>query len=73
MAYYGTNIKFFIDSYCFGEWGLEIRSKSIVVDSINSDCFVFDLTLGDVALLRLYKPSELMKCTTHNINKVGSL
>lgn len=30
-----------------------IRSKSIVVDSINSDCFVFDLTLGDVAIQRV--------------------
>ncbi|MEM1392554.1 MAG: hypothetical protein AAF757_10075 [Cyanobacteria bacterium P01_D01_bin.116] len=38
--------------------------NSLVVCPTNLDGFVFFLTSGDVALLRLYNPSELMGQTT---------
>ena len=45
-----------------------LREAVLVVDCINSDGYVFFQTSGDVAVLRLYNPSELMKRTTSGLS-----
>ena len=45
------------------------REAVLVVDCINSDWFVFFITSGDVAVLRLYNPSEQMKRNTSSLKK----